>query len=237
MNIIETSAPIKIEDLKKYFVDKETFYLIDYESSELKGAKLLTYLSNLDIPCDLKIDLHSESVDSLLVDYLNSPFLVNIPSIEKEMTKILLQYKRIADYGYASFIEKNKETLDDWAKILDSLLYYNTYTINDEDYKEQIKNSSSFDKNFTIGVNFVSLLKHDIFFDFYITANPDNFKYHEVYFNDYIFKGKNLYYYWANTNNPIFIITWAIESGEFNPEEFALAMKKDIEEIQSVSFV
>ena len=47
MNVIETTAPIKIEELKKYFADKETFYVIDYANSDLKGSKLLTYLSNL----------------------------------------------------------------------------------------------------------------------------------------------------------------------------------------------
>jgi hypothetical protein len=50
MKIIETTAPVKIEELKKYFADKDTFYLIDYANSDLKGTKLLTYLSNLDIP-------------------------------------------------------------------------------------------------------------------------------------------------------------------------------------------
>ena len=29
--IIETKAPIAIDDLKKHFTDKETFYLIDYK--------------------------------------------------------------------------------------------------------------------------------------------------------------------------------------------------------------
>ena len=46
MNTIETIIPISMDNLKKYFVDKETFYSIDYENSELKGKKMLTYLSN-----------------------------------------------------------------------------------------------------------------------------------------------------------------------------------------------
>ena len=56
--IIETKAPIAIDELKKYFTDKDVSYLIDYEKSDLKGKKLLTYLSNLDIPADIKnVDL------------------------------------------------------------------------------------------------------------------------------------------------------------------------------------
>ena len=52
--IIETKAPIAIDDLKKHFTDKDISFLIDYKKSDLKGEKLLTYLSNLDLPCDLK---------------------------------------------------------------------------------------------------------------------------------------------------------------------------------------
>jgi hypothetical protein len=237
MKIIETTAPVKIEELKKYFADKDTFYLIDYANSDLKGTKLLTYLSNLDIPSDIKVEVHTELADELLLDYLNSPFLVNIPFLEKEAIRLLLQYKGVNDFGYTEFIESNKELLKKWEMILDNLLYFNTYTINDNTYKEHIKASSVYDKNFVIGVNFVSLLKYEDFYDFFTTVDPNNFKYHEVYFDDYIFKGKNLYHYWANTSNPVFLMTWAIETGNFDLNIFVDAMKKDIEEINSVSFV
>lgn len=237
MNIIETSAPIKIEDLKKYFLDKETFYVVDYESSEIKGKKLLTYLSNLDIPCDLKINASSQEFLDLLKEYLTFPLIVNIPFLEKETVKMLLQLKKVNDFGYANFIEENSEVLEKWTQILDSLLYYNTYSINDPEYKDFIKNSNKFDNSLMIGVNFVSLLKYEDFYDFYTTVDPENFKYHEIYFNDYVFKGKNLFYYWATERNPVYLITWAIEADKFDPEEFANAMRKDIEEIQSVSLI
>ena len=42
MNFIKTTAPISIDNLKKYFVDKDTFFLIDYKNSALNGSKLLT---------------------------------------------------------------------------------------------------------------------------------------------------------------------------------------------------
>lgn len=237
MNIIETTAPIKIEELKKYFVDKETFYLINYEESSLKGVKLLTYLSNLDIPCDIKLESHTQSSDDLLLEYLNATTLVNVPFLELEAIKLLLQFKGVNDYGYSKFIKDNEEILSKWSMILDSLLYYNTYTINDDSYKEKIRNSQAYDSDLIIGVNFVSLLKYEEFYDFYMKTDPKNFKYHEVYFNDYLFKGRNLYYYWANANNPIFIITWAVETGNLDADLFGQALKKDVEEINSVSLI
>ena len=43
MNIIKTAAPIAIEDLKKYFTDKTSFYDINYADSKLKGFEDKNY--------------------------------------------------------------------------------------------------------------------------------------------------------------------------------------------------
>lgn len=81
MNIIETTAPITIENLKLFFENKETKYLIDYEKSILKEEKLLVYLSNLEIYCDIKFS-NVESFDELLKIYLKSSVIVKMPSLE-----------------------------------------------------------------------------------------------------------------------------------------------------------
>ena len=54
MNLVK--APLEIGDLQLYFENKDIKFLIDYEGSTLKGEELLVYLSNLELPCDLKID-------------------------------------------------------------------------------------------------------------------------------------------------------------------------------------
>ena len=73
MNLIETVAPISIDNLKKYFTDKTTLFAINYKDSTLKGSKLLTYLSNLDIPCDIVfVNCEEDDFYNLLKDYLSS---------------------------------------------------------------------------------------------------------------------------------------------------------------------
>jgi hypothetical protein len=235
MNIIETTAPIKIEELKKYFADKETCYIINYEASELKGAKLLTYLSNLDIPCDIELSKSSPLFNELVLEYLNSPFLVSIPMLEKETICLLLEYKKVAEFGYAEFITANNELLDKWASILDSLILFNTYCVNSDEFKDSIRQMERYDDNYIIGANFVSLLKYEDFYDFYTTIDNKNFKYHDAYFNNYMFKGKNLYTFWATHVNPVFIMTWAATADEFDSPSFINAVKKDIEDIQHVT--
>ena len=90
---------------KKYFTNKDTFYIIDYSKSEMKGSKLLTYLSNLDLPVDIK-----EPDMNLVKDYLSGISLVNIDSLENIVINILLQYKNLVkEDNYKNFIEENKE--------------------------------------------------------------------------------------------------------------------------------
>ena len=101
--MIESIVPIELKDLKKYFEDKTETYLLDYENSTLKGAQFLTYLSNLDIPCDIK-----NMDEELISEYLKSQMLVNIPKLEKEIIAVLFEHKGLTKTDkYKSVIEKN----------------------------------------------------------------------------------------------------------------------------------
>lgn len=216
MNIIETTAPISIENLQKYFIDRETKFLIDYENSTLKGSKLLIYLSNLDIPCDIKIDDRSDSFYDLLKDYFNSIFIVNIPVLEDAAMKVLFLYKNLIHGEVLEkcnvFISNNLEIVQKWINVLDSLVLYNIFIIQGEEYKEYQEYVKSFpkgDDEKISGINFVNLLKHEIFYHYYDNMNLSHLKYYEKYFNDYIFKGKNLFGYWAVKQNPMFLLSSA----------------------------
>ena len=207
--VIETSAPISIENLKKYFTDKDINYLIDYSTSELKGKKLITYLSNLDIPADIKnIDL------DLVKDYLSSVSLVSISSLENIVIDILFTMKGISkNENYNKFISENFETLEQWQNKLESLSVYNMFMLNSDHFRDYAQSFPKDETRDMEGVNFVSLLKHDRFFSFYGKINNDKLKFYTHYFNDYIFRGKNMFEYWANDKNPLFLLTWSIANG------------------------
>lgn len=215
MNIIKTTAPIAIEYLKEFFTDRDgTSFLIDYENSQLQGSKLLIYLSNLDVPCDIDIDIFSDEYLTLLAEYMKTPFILNIDTLEKGAIDVLLKIKGQSDAtSYDSFIVKNKEIIENWVDILDSLPLYNLYTINVDEFKQFVSSRPKKDSDITKGINFVSLLKHEEFFDFYQTWNAEKSFFYEQFFNDYMFKGKNLYNFWANENNPMFLLTFGIVEG------------------------
>ena len=215
-NVINTIAPISIEDLKKYFLDKSITYNIDYTNSKLKGAKLLTYISNLDIPCDITFDNKNEK-DELLKEYLNSSVLCNIPSLELQTIKLMLEYKEIGTEKnpilYKNFIVDNLEIIKQWESKLDSLTLYNMYIVNSPEMQEFAKGFTEDNTDDLSGINFLSLLKHEDFFIYYSKIKESNLKFYTKYFNEYMFKGKNLYSYWATENNPLFLITFGISEG------------------------
>lgn len=235
MNVIETTAPIKIEELKKFFENKETFYFIDYTGSQLKSDKLLTYVGNLDIPCDIKLNTVEEIVE-LVKSYLNHTSIISISVLEHLVISLLMQRKGLHEVTNAEVIESLKDELDSWIEKLESLPLFNMYCIDNADIKEWVMSHDEDDTKDTKGINFVSLLKHADFYQFYhkMVTKP---KYYSTYFNGNMFKGNNLYGYWANVNNPMFILTYGIATGELNNETYFKALKQDISELQSAGVI
>lgn len=221
--IIETKAPISIDELKKHFTNKDTSFLIDYEKCELKGEKLLTYLSNLDLPIDLK------NIDyGLVKDYFYSTSIIKCKELQEWTIDILHYYKGIYDNGtytssHAKFITDNLEIIEKWVKRLDSLSLFNMYIVNEEKFKKYVESYPKDETNDLEGINFISILNNTRFFQYYEKVDEKNLFYYPKYFKEYMFKGKNLYEYWANANNPMFLITWDIARG--NGKKYVKARK------------
>jgi hypothetical protein len=235
MNILNVSAPIAIEDLKKYFTDKTTFYNIDYAESKLRGSKLITYLSNLDLPVNIELNVSDEEKYQLIKDYMNSPMLVNIESLEFAVMSVIEEAKGLCEYGHKQFIQQNEELISKWISKLDSLTIYNMFIINSEEIKQFADSFPLDDTKDITGVNFISLLKHPEFYSLYRKIDQSKLKFYKNYFNEYMFKGKNMYSFWATPNNPLFLLTFGIGSGEVTSEEYIKAKKQSIQGMQNVT--
>jgi len=238
MNIVETIAPITLDNLKKYFSDKSTFFVIKYKDSSLKGTKLLTYLSNLDIPSDIDFTgCSSEECYEMIKDYLHSTMIVNINTLESAVINILHQVKQLAPLHDNEFIEQNKDILNKWILKLESLSLYNMHIIENDMFKEFVSSFETDSSSELTGVNFISLLKHENFYSFYNNTDKNSLKFYTHYFNDYMFKGKNMYAYWANENNPLFLLTYGIAEGVIEGNSYNLHKQKTIEELENVTSV
>ena len=230
MNIVNTVAPIAIDDLKVYFEDKNTKYIIDYDQSELKGEKLLVYIGNLDLPCDIKFS-GKESAYELLEAYLYSTHIVDVPILEQNTINVLMQHRGFIEKADDEFIDQHQEIIEAWSKKLDSLTLYNMYTIESQQFKDFVTQFPEDDTNDLVGVNFISLLKHQDIYEFISLVDTNNLTFYSKYFNEYMFKGKNMYSYWANENNPLFLLTYGIANGDVNPDEYVQAKSNTIQEL------
>jgi len=238
MNVIEVTAPLSMDDLKKHFTDKDVFFNINYDKSELKGKKLLTYLSNLEIPSDVFFTDQKE-YEEFLKEYLNSTLLVSLPSIENDVFGILSYFinntktkkTKVDQPNYYfdrnknidKFIESNKQILEKWVSLIQSLSLYNVYTVkNGKVFKDYIEKFPVVDDEDYSGINFISILKDGQFISLLLNSNQENFKFYENFYKKNIYKGKNLFDFWANEKNMLFVIT-------FNLAENLLS-KQQIEE-------
>ena len=237
MKFIETTAPISIDELKQYFTDKECFFVIDYKNSKLKSKKLLTYLSNLEIPSDINfIGTTEEEFGELFKEYLNLEMIGNIPTLEKITIDVLKEYKGLTDTKiFEKLIQQNSDNLKSWVSKLDSLTLFNMYSIDNEEFKNFVESHTLDETNCLKGVNFVSLLKHETFYNLYEKIDKQDLKFYKKYFEDYMFKGKNLYSYWANENNPMFLLTFGIAGGLVTGDDYVSAKKQTIQELKDVS--
>lgn len=232
MNLVNTIVPISIEDLKKYFTDKNVYYIINYKDSKLRGAKLLTYLSNLDIPCNIDLaNLDEVEKYELLDEYFKSSMIVNIPSLEFLAMDVLKEAKGLtAEVIHRDFIESHAEILETWITKLDSLTIFNMSIVGDSHFEEFTKQFPVSEDQDLTGVNFISLLKHAEFYDFYKKIDRSKLKFYSHYFKDYMFKGESLFSFWANDNNPLFLLTYGIAEGLVNPQQYNEAKRQTIEE-------
>lgn len=233
--IINTIAPISIEHLKEYFQDKTTFYSVDYSKSKLKGQKFLTYFSNLEIPAD--VDLSSctlEEKTELLKEYLQCEMMCNLKTLESLTLNVLLEHAGINSKSqYSDFIETNKDILDHWLERVQSLPLYNIYILGQPEFTKFVESHEVCDSTSLVGVNFVNLIKYEELPQLYF-GKPTYFK---SYFNDYMFKGKNLFSYWANDNNKLFLLTFGISEGLITGESYSETVKQTYQELQDVSSV
>lgn len=226
LNIVETIAPIPLETLKQYFEDKNIFFLIDYDKSILKGERLLTYLGNLEIPCDIFLQ-NEENFKELYPCYLKHSQIVSIPLFEHITIDLLLEKRGLLPDYHAEYLELYDEDLSRWEDILESLLLFNFYTIDSKEMKDFVTtNHPNNDTDSLEGINFVSLLKYEFFYDFYNAERDKLPIYYSKYFNEYMFKGNNLFHYWANDKNIYYLNLCVALSNEVDGKEIGNLLSK-----------
>ena len=213
--VISCTAPIEVTKLQDYFNDKEFRFEIDYGNSSLQRKELLIYLSNLAIPSDLvlPITLDYEDKSSLLYEYMALPAIILIPTLNLAVSSIIFRAKGydlkdaypnpyFSEEEADFFIEQNNEVIQKWITFLDSCTIYaqkNIPELNEMDFLtggiEIIE-----DRNY-VGHNVVNLFSLDFFFHNYYSKELGTLYYFKYQFDDRMFKGLDLNYYFFTKHN------------------------------------
>lgn len=202
--------PLTDEELLEFVENQDKVFDIDIVNDEFDNKTSLIYISNLNIKCNCLFNDSNKKLD-FIKEYLLSSRIVSIENIEKMVIKVILYsigYKLkdfeadITEEECEKFIKDNEELVSKLQTFLDSLVIYGISTYVQEDKKKDfMKDIETIDDVEYIGLNVVNLLKYKEL-SFYYVFKDIGEQYNFVkQFNDYIFDGKNLFYYFNNDNN------------------------------------
>jgi len=213
--IISCTVPIEITKLQDYFNDKEYRFEIDYSNSSLQRKEFLTYLSNLEISSDLvsPIQLSYEIKSSLLYEYMVLPAITLISTLNLAVSSIIFRAKGydlkdaypnpyFSEEEADLFIEENNELIQKWITFLDSCTIYAQKSIPELNEMDFLTGGIEIieDRNY-IGHNVVNLFSLDFFFHNYYSKELGTLYYFKYQFDDRMFKGLDLNYYFFTKHN------------------------------------
>jgi len=245
-NTVLSIAPIPLDDLKEYFANKLLKFLINYENSTLKGDKFLTYLSNLDVPCDVIFsDKDKDSIFELVKEYMNTRMLVKLPTLEVITLQILLASKGIDNGLYydnklfsiaelKAFAEQNKDLVNKWLVALASGSLFNLHCINDDKIKNSLNDFEKIEDDQFCGINYANLYKYEELYEVFPLISLEDRKFLVKQFTEPMFKGESLYNYWFVPGNVVALITESVSVGLWDNDKYLKAKEESVKNVPTV---
>lgn len=228
VNFRNVTVPLEISQIKEYFENKELFFLINYTDSKIKGNMFLTYISNLDLPCEIILKGASkEDRFELLKYYMETRNLNVSDALKYTAAQILLEKKgfdstTIFDHPVlssaecAEFIKNNEEMVGRWNTFISSTLIYTLTCIKDLEEEFSFKDAfKTIDDPHYIGSNVVQLFSVPSFLELFFSKPADGeLFYMKPQFEEYMFRGKNLFHYFYCPENTLLLLFNEMLTGE-----------------------
>lgn len=224
-NIRRVATPLMPDDIKEFFVNKDIMFVIDYDKSRLRGPALLTYLSNLDVPCDIDFtgENYVQNYKELMLAYMKQRTICSCGSLAIHLAQLICAARGVSiqEIPYVTaipaeviyeFLIENQELVFNWMEFLDSMNIFCIYAI--EELNERFKPEENLpvvvDKEF-VGHNVVNLFGLPLFFETYTSQDPSKYaqKFFAHQFKDYMFMNQRLVTYF---NTPVNFLARAFEA-------------------------
>jgi len=204
--IITGEAPLSFDSISKLISDKDTSYLIEYNKSTLKGHALLVYLTNLDLDINIEFLGSKSDIFEIMNSYFKSDVACEIPVLDDLAAAILLEHKGL-DHKYLlpplpltkddilEFIKQDTDSIFKTSIFLDSMPLFMQTTV--PQLNEMLKIEESLDRiddKKYVTSNISTIISKQGFLDYYLSGSSSvRCFYFKRQFEDYMFKGKNLY--------------------------------------------
>ena len=230
-----TKVPFSLEEMKEYFLDKNKFFIINYKDSELKGNRFLSYVGNLEIPFEIDYTgVSKEEKFELIQEFLKSRNLIKLTSMALTMGEILLHYRgihglKLTDKSLLTLdemdelIKLNPEMIERWNLFMQSTNLFMLTTVKaiNDFYKFKDNHKEIADASF-VGQNIIQLFSVPGFMECFLSKPLDReLVYFKHQFEDYIYKGNNLYFYFKSPENTPYAIFEAIAQGSMSVDQLA----------------
>lgn len=231
----ETVVPFPTNMIREYFSDKDLFFIANYSESKLKGAQFLTYLSNINIPSDVKFNtpIGYEEYAEIMKAYMESINIVNCAGLHVMAAEMLLvakglPYERspyalpIDEKVILMFIEEHYEMVQKWMHFIDSTQVYALRSIKalNDHFKPEERFPVVEDRSY-VGANIAQLFRIPQFIALYFVIENATYKlsYFREQFEEYMFKNETLAKYFQSPNNFAALYFMHYASGLFKPED------------------
>lgn len=208
--------PLDDNQLLEFIDNQDKVYEINFSKNTLDNQTALTYLSNLEMKCNVDFsNLSLEQKFDLIKTYMMFDSMVSIENLEKITLQIFNQYKGLiiedsildilSKDEISSFIKENQDLLQKYDEVLSSIFFFNLMSFYNNEEKELMKKGCTkiIQNPRYIGINFVNLLKYPEFYAQFLLDKPKYTYYFKEYFEDYMFKGYNLFKFLQTENNII----------------------------------
>lgn len=242
---MKVTLPLSIEQLKSAISDTTIVLDIDMSNSKIQGKAALVYLNNLDLS---GVGFSEETLDynkkkELLIEYINLKNILRLDQLlYSNLHVIFTRYSVTMCTEDQEFLEHNSflsqeeieqllsdetyiEALDRLETMLNNLPYYVITLANwfREAYPNYKNDYELIEDSNYIGFTWVHYINDELFQHHYSAFVPNKItrpKYFKTYYDDYIYKGTNLFSYFVKGNVMINIIDM-ISRGELTPETLA----------------
>ena len=199
MEQVNIALPFTDEEIDKYFYDIDNYFFnIDYNKTELRGQALINYIANSNMKCNISFNKSSAGLEELLVEYIKTNRIVNIPSLNRLWNEMILSYL-LSDDKASSFISNNQELLNEIVFYLEQLTVALRLMIEKDEYSQGGRDELVFE---LIGNNIISLKDDDLFWEIMSIIPCPEKKYYCPMFREYVYDGYTILYHFLSDFNP-----------------------------------